>query len=87
MAFKKVNKKQKYEQLSKVFGEKLFELRTQKRLTIKDAAKKIKIAPVRLSKIEKGEAHFTIPILYNLAFLYNFEPKDFINLKNYSKKI
>jgi transcriptional regulator with XRE-family HTH domain len=67
-----------FKELVEHFGAKLYNLRIQKNLTVIEVAKKIKTSPGYLSKIENGVVCFTIPLLYKLAFLYDFEPSEFI---------
>jgi len=72
------------DKIMKKYGARLCQLRTIKKLTIDQAAKNIDITPAKLAKIEKGTFDFTIEILFKLGVLYDFEPREFVNL--YTKK-
>ena len=67
------------DEMAIIIGEVLKEVRIQKGITIKDAAKKLKISPTIIEKAETG-CNITFCEFYGLTEIYNVSPVEITSI-------
>lgn len=60
----------------KSIGEKLYALRMDRNESLRTVAKRLKMCPSILSKIEKGQQNFRLKTFFKICFYYQVEPRD-----------